>query len=167
MLSSSFSFFSAERPAASASAAAAAFSSTASFRDRLNSLHEQIAPLVDQWERQFVPFHKNPEVDTYSTAFSNTQNQIRSLSQNLVQTTQDIQSKIKEVDAVSGQLSAQIQKDKDRANRLRARVDASRNTTLGSETLIDDAKTMYNTQYYKNVEMLVGIVLLVVMLRRV
>lgn len=138
----------------------------AAFRDRLDSLHDQIVPLTEQWKRQYVPYHKNPEVDTYNHAFSNTQSQVQALSKSIVQTTRDIQTKMREVDDVSHKLSAQIQKDKERAARLRARVDNSRNTTLGSETLIDDAKSIYNTQYYKNTEMLVGIVLLFVMLRR-
>ena len=34
------------------------------------------------------------------------------------------------------------------------------NTQNGSEILIDDSKTQYNIQYYKNVELFIGILII-------
>ena len=57
-------------------------------------------------------------------------------------------------------ISIQLENEKKLNKEMSELINNLQNTQNGSEILIDDSKTKYNIQYYKNVEIFIGILIL-------
>jgi hypothetical protein len=82
------------------------------------------------------------------------------MSKDLFLTTNNIDKNIEDLDNEMLNISIQLEKEKKLNKEMSELINNLQNTQNGSEILIDDSKTKYNIQYYKNVEIFIGILIL-------
>jgi hypothetical protein len=74
--------------------------------------------------------------------------------------TNNIDKNIEDLDNEMLQISIKLENEKKLNKEMSELINNLQNTQNGSEILIDDSKTKYNIQYYKNVEIFIGILIL-------
>ena len=82
------------------------------------------------------------------------------MSKDLFLTTNNIDKNIENLDNEMLQISIKLENEKKLNKEMSELINNLQNTQNGSEILIDDSKTKYNIQYYKNVEIFIGILIL-------
>ena len=136
------------------------------FNEKINTINAQFFSALDDFKKYYVYFNKNPEVNEFQNYYANSKGQLQSLSKELVTTTNNINKSIKSLDAEMSSNAIQLEREKKTNTELTKLVFNLENTQNGSEILIDDSKTNYNIQYYKNWELIAGILGIGIMLGR-
>ena len=121
---------------------------------------------LDEFKKYYVYYNKNPEVTEFQNYYANSKGQLQSLSKELVTTTNNINKSIESLDAEMSSNAIQLEREKKTNKELTKLVFNLENTQNGSEILIDDTKVNYNIQYYKNWELIAGILVTGIMLGR-
>lgn len=134
------------------------------FEEKINSIHSSFLSALDNFNKYYVYYHKNPEVDDYSDNFLNTKNQLQWLSSNMFTTTNNIEKSIEELDTHITEISIKLTKEKDKNKELEKMLTSLKGTEKGSDLLISDSKIEYNLVYFKNIELFIGILIILALL---
>ena len=137
------------------------------FDEKIDSIKEQFFSALDDFKKYYVYFNKNPEVNEFQNYYATSKGQLQTMSKDLFLTTTNIDKNIELLNDKMMEISKELEKEKLKNDKLMKQGDALQNTENGSEILIDDAKTEYNMQYYRNWEMFFGIVIVLELILRI
>ena len=130
------------------------------FSEQINNIKSQFFSALDDFKKYYVYYNKNPEVNEFQNYYTNSKSQLQTMSKDLFLTTNDIDKHIEFLDNEMFDISIKLEKQKKINKEMLALINNLQNTQNGSEILIDDSKTQYNIQYYKNVELFIGILII-------
>jgi hypothetical protein len=125
--------------------------------EKINSIKTQFFSALDDFKKYYVYFNKNPEVNEFQNFYENSKGQLQTISKNLFVVTNAVDSSIEKLDNKMSSISVQLEDEKKLNKEMMDILTNLQNTQNGSEILIDDSKTKYNEQYYKNIQIIVGI----------
>lgn len=128
--------------------------------EKINSIKTQFFSALDDFKKYYVYYNKSPEVNEFQNYYSNSKGQLQSMSNELITTTNNINKSIQMLNNTMMEDDAQLVNEKKLNSELTNTVNNLENTQNGSEILIDDSKHNYNLQYYYNIELFVGILIL-------
>jgi len=134
------------------------------FNEKINNIKTQFFSALDDFTKYYVYFNKNPEVNEFQNFYANSKSQLQTMSQQLFSTTNNIDKNIEEIDKEVSSISIKLEEEEKLYKKLMELAANINNTQDGSQILIDDSKKIYNDQYYKNVEIFVGIIIGIVLL---
>ena len=124
---------------------------------KLEIIEEQLPHILEQYKKYFIFYNKNPEVAEYQQFYVQYKTQIEQLNSQLGRMSTDIQSNIQKVNKSVNKANFQIKDKKKEFAELIKNFEHYQDSLQGAEQMIDDYKTLYNKQYYKNVQLVVGI----------
>ena len=127
------------------------------FDEKITNINSQFFSALDDFKKYYVYFNKNPEVNEFQNFYENSKGQLQTISKNLFVVTNDIDSSIEKLDDKMSSISFKLEDEKNLNKEMIDILTNLQNTQNGSEILIDDSKTKYNEQYYKNIQIIVGI----------
>jgi hypothetical protein len=130
------------------------------FNEQINNIKSQFFSALDDFTKYYVYYNKNPEVNEFQNYYANSKGQLQTMSKDLFLTTNNIDKNIENLDNEMLQISIKLENEKKLNKEMSELINNLQNTQNGSEILIDDSKTKYNIQYYKNVEIFIGILIL-------
>lgn len=130
---------------------------------KIEIIEEQLPHILDQYKKYFIFYNKNPEVAEYQQYYVQYKTQIEQLNSQLGRMSTDIQSNIQKVNKSVNKANFQIKDKKKEFAELIKNFEHYQDSLQGAEQMIDDYKTLYNKQYYKNVQLVVGIVFIVLL----
>jgi midasin (ATPase involved in ribosome maturation) len=119
------------------------------FDEKINTIKTQFFSALDDFKKYYVYYNKNPEVNEFQNFYINSKTQLQSMSRDIFLTTNNIDKNIELLDKAK-KLNGELMKV----------LTNLENTQNGSEILIDDSKNSYNTQYYYNWEIFIGILII-------
>ena len=128
-----------------------------SFNEKITNINSQFFSALDDFKKYYVYFNKNPEVNEFQNFYENSKGQLQTISKNLFVVTNAIDSSIEKLDNKMSSISVKLEDEKNLNKEMIDILTNLQNTQNGSEILIDDSKTKYNEQYYKNIQIIVGI----------
>lgn len=137
------------------------------FAEKINTLKMQFFSALDDFKKYYVFFNKNPEVDEYQNYYANSKGQLQTMSREVFLTTNGIDKMIENLNSQMSTIADEIRREKELNIILTQKLKHLQNTENGSEILVDDSKTEYNIQYYKNWEMYFGVVMVVTLIYKV
>lgn len=129
------------------------------FGEKIDSIQSSFFSALSDFQKYYVYFNKNPEVNEFQNFYVNSKSQLQSLNKDLLSTTNKINETIQNIDKDMSKISVQLEEEKRISDDLAVTLQNYENTQNGSEILIGDSKEMYNTQYYYNWEIFIGIFL--------
>lgn len=129
------------------------------FDEKINNIKTQFFSALDDFKKYYVYFNKNPEVNEFQNYYSNSKSQLQNLSRDLFLTTNNIDKNIDILDKEITAISIQLEDEKKLNKEMMEILKNLQNTQNGSEILINDSKSEYNQQYYKNVEIFIGMLI--------
>ena len=105
----------------------------------------------------YVMYQKNPEVAEFHNFFFESKSQLTNLKNALEATQRSLERRIQRMEAESRAASEKIDAEKDRYGSVFSAHNRLENANEGAEKGISDAQHLYNLQYLKNFEMIVGL----------
>ena len=133
------------------------------YNQKLIALTNQYNFLITDFVKYFVFFNKNPSVDEYRNLYNSNKGQIQSVFTDLVTLKSNIEKEVGQMNSKVQLITTEINNNEKIYNNLFTLNLQSSNTRDGSVSLIDETKEIYNKQYYLNVELFIGILLLLFM----
>jgi hypothetical protein len=130
------------------------------FNEQINNIKSQFFSALDDFTKYYVYYNKNPEVNEFQNYYANSKSQLQTMSKDLFLTTNNIDKNIEVLDNEMMKISIKLENEKKLNKEMSELINNLQNTQNGSEILIDDSKTKYNIQYYKNVEIFIGILII-------
>jgi hypothetical protein len=130
------------------------------FNEQINNIKSQFFSALDDFTKYYVYYNKNPEVNEFQNYYANSKSQLQTISKDLFLTTNNIDKNIEDLDNEMMNISIKLENEKKLNKEMSELINNLQNTQNGSEILINDSKTKYNIQYYKNVEIFIGILII-------
>lgn len=134
------------------------------FDEKINNIEKQFFSALDDFKKYYVYYNKNPEVNEFQNYYVNSKGQLQSISKDLFITTNDISKNIEILNNQMKEVSIKLNNEKKIYDESMKLLGNLQNTKNGSEVLISDSKEEYNKQYYYNVELICGILIVGVIL---
>ena len=134
------------------------------FDEQINNIKTQFFSALDDFTKYYVYFNKNPEVNEFQNFYSNSKSQLQMMSRQLFLTTNNIDKIIEEIDKQVSSISKKLKGEEELYKKLIELAENIDNTQDGSQILIDDSKKKYNDQYYKNIQIFMGIIIGIILL---
>ena len=129
------------------------------FEEKIDTIKTQFFSALDDFKKYYVYYNKNPEVDEFQNYYLNSKSQLQNMSRDLFLATNSIDKNIEQLDTQMAGVSVKLEAEKKLNGELMKILSNLENTQNGSEILIDNSKYSYNTQYYNNWEIFVGILI--------
>jgi hypothetical protein len=136
------------------------------FDEKINGIKTQFFSALDDFKKYYVYYNKNPEVNEFQNYYVNSKTQLQTMSKDLFLTTNNIDKNIEILDKKMSAISLKMEDEKQLNDKLMLLLKNLQNTKDGSSILIDDSKEAYNIQYYYNVEIIIGILIVGVILAK-
>jgi hypothetical protein len=127
------------------------------FEEKINGINSSFLSALDDFKKYYVYYHKNPEVNEYSSNFVNSKNQLQQLSGEMFTVTNNIQKNIEVLDGGMTNVSHELTIEKNKNKELENLASGLKGTQDGSSMLINDTKREYQSIFFQNFELFIGI----------
>lgn len=130
------------------------------YMTQLDDLKSKLPPMVDDFEKYYVFYHKNPEYTEYQNMFDNIETNLKKVHTQQTDITNEIRNGTNFINSRFKELDKQIEREKQQNKMLRKKLGMVEAKYDGSHEMIEDYKEVYNMYYMKNFGVLVGILML-------
>ena len=127
------------------------------YDEKIQTIKKRFFSALDDFKKYYVYYNKNPEVNEFQNYYTNSKGQLQSLNKDLFLTTNNIENSIEVLDSKMKLIALKLEDEKKLNGELLKKIDGLKNTHMGSEILIYNSKEEYNSQYYSNLAMFMGI----------
>lgn len=133
----------------------------------LNTLQEQYGPVLDDFKKYYVLHNQYPDLNEYTQMFSSIKGNLQSLNSNIFTLTNNIESSTQQQNQVMQQVNDDINKEKQIQTMLQEKLNLVKNEINGSREMTKNYTAMYNLQFFSNITMFLGIIILGVVIYKV
>jgi hypothetical protein len=130
------------------------------FKERLQTLNQQLPVILDDFKKYYIFFNKNPEYPEYQNAFDNIKGNMTKLSSDLFMLSNDVQASTDELNKKLFALNVLIQEEKERNRKLKLRLGIVEHKNNAATELISDYKNMYSEEYLRNWALFISILII-------
>ena len=130
------------------------------YQEQINNKANSFLSALDDFKKYYVYYNKNPEVQEYNKNFTDSKEQLQTLSSDVFEITNTIQRKIEEKNRAMSGIEMKLKRQKVISQEQEKAVNNLKSVQVGSSVMIDDSKTDYIFNYYKNLEIVIGILIL-------
>jgi hypothetical protein len=138
-----------------------------SFLSTIETLNQQFAPILDDYKKYYVFHNMVPDYNEYQQMFETINSNLNEVTTKLFTTTNDIEVNIEKISKKLKTLSGLINKEKEKNNTLRSRLEMIDGKNNSADILINNYKEMYNIKYIRNWGLVIGIVLSIIASTRI
>ena len=124
----------------------------------LKTLQEKLPSMLDDFQKYYVFYNKNPEFTEYQQSFENIKSNLQELFTNLFKSSMFIENKMKSLTIDLEVIAKQIDIEKMKNKHLQDNLDKLQGKDV-SDDRINDYENIYNFYYLRNFALLSGIVL--------
>ena len=130
------------------------------FKEKLQTLNQQLPAILADFKKYYVFFNKNPEYPEYQNSFENIKGNMNKLSSDLFMLSNDVQSSTGELNKKLFALNVLIQEEKERNRKLKLKLGIIEHKNNAATELISDYKNMYSEEYLRNWALFVSILII-------
>ena len=130
------------------------------FKEKLQTLNQQLPAILDDFKKYYIFFNKNPEYPEYQNSFENIKGNMNKLSSDLFMLSNDVQSSTGELNKKLFALNVLIQEEKERNRKLKLKLGIIEHKNNAATELIYDYKNMYSEEYLRNWALFVSILII-------
>ena len=130
------------------------------YQEQINNKANSFLSALDDFKKYYVYYNKNPEVQEYNKNFTDSKEQLQTLSSDVFEITNTIQRKIEEKNRAMSGIEMKLKRQKVISQEQEKAVNNLKSVQVVSSVMIDDSKTDYIFNYYKNLEIFIGILIL-------
>jgi hypothetical protein len=128
------------------------------FSEQLNSLQQQLPPILDDFEKYYVFYNMNPANSEYQRMFENIKKNVDSLNSQTFMLSNSVESEINSINQKLISLDTLIQKEKETNKKLQLKIGNIKEKQNSSDIMITNYKEMYDIGYLKNWGLILSII---------
>jgi hypothetical protein len=128
------------------------------FRDKITILQAKLTPILDDFEKYYVFYNKNPEFDEYKNMFDNIKNNLQQISADLFSLSNSVDVNTEEINKKLKNLNILITEERKKNRELKGQLGIVGSEYDGSYEMINNYKEMYNNEYLKNWGLFLGVI---------
>ncbi len=132
---------------------------TLEFNNKIRTLQEKLPAILDDFKKYYVFFNKNPTYSEYQQMYENLKDNLNSISNELLTITSDVEKNTQNIGEFLLKINESIEKEKNKNIKLKSIVSNINNSYNGSRIMVSQYKEIYNTNYYNNIFMFIGIII--------
>ena len=132
---------------------------TIEFNNKIKTLQEKLPAILDDFKKYYVFFNKNPTYSEYQQIYENLKDNLNTISNELISITNDVEKNTKNIGEFLLKINQSIEKEKNKNIKLKSIESNINNSYNGSRVMINEYKEMYNSKYYNNIFMFIGIII--------
>ncbi len=132
---------------------------TLEFNNKIRTLQEKLPAILDDFKKYYVFFNKNPTYSEYQQMYENLKDNLNSISNELLTITSDVEKNTQNIGEFLLKINESIEKEKNKNSKLKSIVSNINNSYNGSRIMVSQYKEIYNTNYYNNIFMFIGIII--------
>lgn len=134
------------------------------YEEQINNKNDSFSSALDDFKKYYIGYNISPENQDFNTNYMQSRGQLQTLSNDMFALTKTIRDKIEEKSREMAVITIKLAKEKEISKQLEPIIHNLNGVKAGSAIMIDDSKTDYKFNYYKNVELFIGILLLLALL---
>jgi len=134
------------------------------YQEQISGIKSSFLSALDDFKQNFVKYNIHPESEDYNTNYMTSKEQLQTLSSDVFKITNDIQRKIEDKDKIMKIIEVKLVKEKNLNQKMSEILKNLNGVKSGSSIMIDDSKTDYIFNYYKNIEIFIGILIILALL---
>lgn len=119
-------------------------------KEKLQTLHEKLPAILDDFKKYYVFFNKNPEYPEYQNHFENIKGNLTKIHSELFILSNDVETSTQDINKNLFSLNVLIKQEKERNRMLKRKLGIVENKNTASTELISDYKLIYNSEYLSN-----------------
>ena len=120
------------------------------FSERLETLRQQLYPILDDFKKYYVFYNKNPDYNEYQQAFEGIKGNLNEFNSRVFMLSNDVQSNTNKINITLSELYDMINYEKNRNTQLKKQLGNIEGDKYATTEMIDNYKEMYNNEYVKN-----------------
>jgi len=129
------------------------------FTEKLNTLQEKFPSMLDDFEKYYVFYNKNPEFTEYQQSFDNIKNNLQTVFTELFIANQTLERATENINDEFSVISRKIEREKRQNMRLQRILDKLEGKQGASDERLNDFEDIYNFYYMRNFALLSGIII--------
>jgi hypothetical protein len=120
------------------------------FTEKVDTLQQQLQPILDDFQKYFVLYNRDPNYPEYETMFNNIKQNLNSTGSSLFMISNDVDANIDNINKEFKKLDILITKERNENRELKRKLNIIEKEVHGSKELIDDYNEMYDLDYLRN-----------------
>jgi chromosome segregation ATPase len=129
------------------------------FNQKLESLKQQLPPILDDYNKYSVLYNKNPDYNEYQQSFDIIQGNLNQFNSEVFMLSNNVQSETDKINKYLNQLNRLISFEKTTRSDLKKQLGNVESDNNATTEMIINYKEMYNNGYLRNWGLLLSIVL--------
>ena len=134
------------------------------YYNKLNEISAKFPGVLDEFKRNYVIYNQHPDYQEYANIFASTKGNLSSISKDLFVLTNDVQQDINKLNENNENLVMELDQLKQENEMLKKTLANSSGTSNGSEIMNDNAKEQYKGKYIRNLSMILGNLLIIIIM---
>ena len=120
------------------------------FTERVQTLQQQLPPILDDFNKYFVLYNKTPNYPEYENMFNNIKQNLNGLSSSLFMVSNNVDANIDNINKVFKSLDVLINRERKRNRELKRKLGIVETEANSSKEMINDYNQMYDEDYVRN-----------------
>lgn len=120
------------------------------FTEKVETMQQQLPPILDDFNKYFVLYNKSPNYPEYENMFNNIKQNLNSLSASLFLVSNDVDANIDNINNVFKNLDVLITKERVKNRQLKRKLGIVETEANSSKEMIQDYNQMYDDDYLRN-----------------
>ena len=120
------------------------------FTERVQTLQQQLPPILDEFNKYFVLYNKTPNYPEYENMFNNIKQNLNSLGASLFMVSNDVDANIDNINKAFKELDILINRERKRNRELKRKLGIIESEVMSSEEMIYDYNQIYDEDYLRN-----------------
>ena len=120
------------------------------FTNNLDTLKQQIGPILDDFKKYYVFYNKNPEYPEYQSMFDNIKGQMTKVCSDLFTLENSVQLNIDKINKALIELNLLIIEEKKQNRVLKRKLGIAETENNAAMEMINNYTEMYDSGYLKN-----------------
>ena len=123
---------------------------------------EQLLPMLDDFKKYYVFYHKNPEYDEYRQHYENIKNNLDKFDRQIDKSISDTIVATDSLNTQLAEVNIKIQRERARNTVILRRLHMAENQSNGSDEMIHDYTSIYDAKYTRNWGLIIGAVIFII-----
>ena len=120
------------------------------FREKLQSLQQQLPAILEDFKKYYVFYNKNPEYDEYKQMFENMKTNLNKINSDLFVLSNNVSSNTDELNKQLIILNALIIQEKHKNRELKRKLGIVEHKSNAADEMITNFREIYESEYLRN-----------------
>lgn len=137
------------------------------YKTQLSTIRSTFSSLLDNFYNTYIIHHTNLDSAEYNQFYSQEKGQINGLNTSMFSLQTNVEQSISSIETKLSDANKKLDDERVSNVNLKTKISEKRGKELGALNLIVESKESYDHQYFKNIELFVGNIIIVYILYKI